>query len=120
MHNYKQLTVWQNAVELSVLVYQITKEFPAEEKFGLVSQIRRAAVSVASNIAEGAGRNSDGEFVQFLGIATGSLNELETQVIIANKLGFISENIVNTATQKIFEVQNKIHKLKTSLKQSKS
>ena len=66
MHNYKQLTVWQNAVELSVLVYKITKTFPAEEKFGLISQIRRAAVSIASNIAEGAGRNSDGEFIQFL------------------------------------------------------
>lgn len=116
MHNYKQLTVWQNAVELSVMIYKMTKEFPTEEKFGLVSQIRRAVVSVASNIAEGAGRNSDGEFVQFLGIATGSLNELETQIIIANKLDFITENMVNTITQKIAEVQNKIHKLKTSLK----
>ncbi len=120
MHNYKQLTVWQNAVELSVLIYKTTKDFPAEEKFGLVSQIRRAAVSIASNIAEGAGRNSDGEFVQFLGIAKGSLNELETQIIIANELEFITENIANTIEQKITEVQNKIHKLKVSLKQSKS
>ena len=116
MHNYKQLTVWQNAVELSVMIYKVTKEFPAEEKFGLISQIRRAVVSVASNIAEGAGRNSDGEFIQFLGIAAGSLNELETQIIIANQLDFVTEIITNTLTQKIAEVQNKIHKLKTSLK----
>ena len=116
MHNYKQLIVWQNAVELSVMVYKETKDFPSEEKFGLVSQIRRAAVSIASNIAEGAGRNSDGEFVQFLGIAKGSLNELETQIIIASKLGFIIKNNADTITQKIAEVQNKIHKLKTSVK----
>ena len=116
MHNYKQLTVWQNSVELCVLIYQITKEFPVEEKFGLTSQIRRAAISVASNIAEGAGRNSDGEFVQFLGIAAGSLNELETQIIIANQLDFITENIENNITQKIAEVQNKLFKLKTSYK----
>ncbi len=101
MHNYKQLIVWQNAVELSVFIYQLTKAFPAEEKFGLVSQIRRAAVSVASNIAEGAGRNSDGEFIQFLGIAAGSLNELETQIIIANQTQIsLPKTITNSVISK--------------------
>ncbi|RYZ82119.1 MAG: four helix bundle protein, partial [Proteobacteria bacterium] len=71
MHNYKKLKAWQEAVELVVEVYKITREFPSSEKFGLISQINRSAVSIPSNIAEGAGRNSNGEFNQFLGIASG-------------------------------------------------
>lgn len=80
MNKYKDLIVWQHAINLAASVYQITESFPSKETYGLVSQINRSAVSVASNIAEGAGRNSFKEFDQFLGIALGSLYELETQL----------------------------------------
>jgi four helix bundle protein len=86
--NYKDLLVWQKGIALVKLIYQITQTFPAEEKFGLVSQMRRAAVSIPSNIAEGQARHSTGEFVQFLSHAEGSVAELETQLIIAVELGF--------------------------------
>jgi four helix bundle protein len=81
--SYRDLVAWQQAMQLVYLVYEITTEFPDQEKFGLISQIRRSAVSVASNIAEGQGRNSRGEFLQFLGNAKGSLHEVETQLLIA-------------------------------------
>lgn len=92
MHNFKELKFWQKAVDLSVLVYKITATFPTEEKFGLVSQLRRATISIASNIAEGASRNGDKEFLHFLSLSTGSAFEIETQLIIANKLNFVDQN----------------------------
>jgi four helix bundle protein len=82
------LKVWQRAIELSVAIYKLTTEFPREELYGLSSQLRRAAVSVASNIAEGYGRGSKGEFRQFVGVARGSVLELQTQLVIAKELGF--------------------------------
>ncbi len=85
---YRDLIVWQRAVQMTVEVYHLTDTFPRQEMYGLSSQMRRAAVSVASNIAEGWGRQSDGEYKQFLGIARGSNMELQTQIIIAAKLGF--------------------------------
>ncbi len=85
---YRDLIVWQRAVQMTVEVYHLTDTFPRQEMYGLSSQMRRAAVSVASNIAEGWGRQSDGEYKQFLGIARGSNMELQTQLIIAGKLGF--------------------------------
>ena len=88
MASYRELKVWQRAIELSVAVYKLTSEFPKEELFGLTSQLRRAAVSVASNVAEGYGRGSKGEFRQFLGIARGSILELQTQLVIAKELGY--------------------------------
>ncbi len=87
LHDIK---VWSKAVELSTEVYRRTQCFPPEERFGLTSQIRRAAVSIASNIAEGYGRNQPNEFVRFLSIAAGSLYELRTQLIIAKNIGFLS------------------------------
>src|SRR5262249_3045343 len=90
MRHYKDLLVWQKAIELVTQVYIVTRSFPREELYGLTSQIRRAAVSVPSNIAEGQARLSPGEFRQFLGIARGSLAELDTQLIIAEKLGYIT------------------------------
>jgi four helix bundle protein len=87
MKCHEDLDVWQKAVDLSVSIYGYTKDFPPEEKFGLTSQMRRAAVSVASNIAEGAARQGSREFVQFLSIASGSVAELETQIIISQRLG---------------------------------
>jgi len=86
MKNHKDLEVWKEAVELAAICYSATKGFPREEQFGLVSQMRRAAVSIASNIAEGAVRASNKEFVQFLYISLGSASELDTQIEIARKI----------------------------------
>jgi four helix bundle protein len=116
MHKFKELLVWQKAVDLAVDVNKITKQFPGEEKFGLVSQINRCSVSIASNIAEGAGRNTIGEFNHFLGIATGSSFELETQLTIANKLGYIEKKKLDTTIKQINDVQNMTFGLKKSLK----
>ncbi|MCA5005056.1 four helix bundle protein [Sphingobacterium bovistauri] len=80
MHKFRDLVVWQKAMDLANSVYMSTENLPVAEKFGLLSQIRRSAVSICSNIAEGAGRNTKGEFIQFLGIANGSAYELETQL----------------------------------------
>tara|TARA_R110002050_G_scaffold204327_4_gene339828 strand:- start:29514 stop:29801 length:288 start_codon:yes stop_codon:yes gene_type:complete len=88
---HKDLEVWKRSIDLVVLIYDLTKMFPDDEKFGLTSQMRRAAVSIPSNISEGAGRSSTKEFIRFLDIATGSLSELETQLIIVNRLGFIEK-----------------------------
>ena len=88
---FKDLLVWQRGMALARLIYQITRQFPNEEKFGLVSQMRRAAVSVPSNIAEGQARHSTGEFVQFISHAEGSLAELETQLRLSVELGFCQE-----------------------------
>src|SRR3974390_1580167 len=85
--SYTDLVVWQKAVELVTEIYKATSTFPREEMFGLTSQMRRSAVSVPSNIAEGQGRATKGEFIQFLAHARGSLFELETQVLIAGELG---------------------------------
>ncbi len=82
------LIVWQRAVELSTEVYRLTASYPKSEQFGLVNQMRRASVSIASNIAEGYGRSTRGEYLQFLGIARGSKCELQTQIVIAKSLGF--------------------------------
>jgi four helix bundle protein len=86
--SYRELKVWQGAIKLSVDIYKLTEEFPVAELYGLTSQLRRAAVSVASNIAEGYGRASRGEFRRFVAIARGSAMEIQTQLVIANELGF--------------------------------
>src|SRR6266403_1933514 len=90
--SYRDLIAWQKALVLVTAIYEISAEFPKHELYGLTSQIRRAAVSVVSNIAEGQGRNSTGEFLQFLGISRGSLIELQTQILIAQRLKFTSED----------------------------
>lgn len=92
MQGYRDLRAWQQAMELVTEIYRNTRTFPKEELYGLVSQLRRAAVSVPSNIAEGHGRNSKGEFRQFIGQARGSLSEVETQLEIAKKLGYLTED----------------------------
>jgi four helix bundle protein len=84
--DFHDLTVWQRAIDLTVCIYKLTRGFPKEELYGLVSQLRRASISVASNIAEGRGRLNRGEFRQFLGIALGSVFEIKTQLIVARKL----------------------------------
>jgi four helix bundle protein len=86
--SFRDLIVWQRSIDLSIAVYGLTARFPRDEKFGLTSQLRRAAVSVASNLAEGHGRAGTGEFLQFIGFARGSNSEVETQLVIAERLGF--------------------------------
>jgi four helix bundle protein len=89
MSNHRDLIAWRQAMSLVEFVYRDTENFPRDEAFGLRAQVRRAAVSVPSNLAEGSGRNSSGELRQFVGIASGSLAELETQLELAVRLGFL-------------------------------
>lgn len=105
MNNLKELKIWHKAIDLAVEVYKATSHFPAEEKFGLTSQSRRAAVSISSNIAEGAGRRSSKEFNYFLGIANGSSFELQTQLVISNKLELINNEVLESLLLKIDELQ---------------
>ena len=91
MHNFKELKVWRAGIDLSKSIFTLTKKFPTEERFGLISQMTRAAVSIPSNIAEGCGRKSNKELYQFLNIALGSAFELETQLIIAREFDYIDD-----------------------------
>ncbi|MEJ7693356.1 four helix bundle protein [Daejeonella sp.] len=115
MHNFKNLTVWQRSIDLTTEIYLITKNFPADEKYGLTSQIRRAAVSVPSNIAEGAGRKSNKEFRHFLSVSTGSAFEVESQLIVAHRLNFIDEILMNQIMLKIIEIQKMLYALEKSV-----
>jgi four helix bundle protein len=94
---FQDLKVWQRAMEMTVCIYGLTKSFPKEEMYGLTSQLRRAAVSVASNIAEGRGRMTDGEFRQLLGIAQGSTYEVQTQLLVARNLKMADEETLSKA-----------------------
>jgi four helix bundle protein len=105
MHNFQELIIWQKAMEIAEKVYLTTSNFPKEEKFGLKSQIRRTAISIASNIAEGAGRNTNGEFRSFLGIANGSANELFTQLVLSTRLNLISAEIIDPLLNEITAVE---------------
>ena len=92
MKTHKDLDVWNKAMDFAEKIYSLTTQFPKEEQYGLVSQIRRSAISIPSNIAEGAARNSNKEFMQFLYIAMGSLSEIETQILLAKKLKLLNED----------------------------
>ncbi len=107
MKTHKDLDVWKKSIELVASIYKITSSFPKEELYGLTSQIRRAAVSLPSNIAEGAARNHVNEFRQFLYIALGSASELETQLIISEMLGYIS----NEKSQELITDLNTVSKM---------
>lgn len=96
-------------------MYELTKSFPQDERFGITSQIRRAVVSISSNIAEGAGRASRKEFAQFLSIAYASCYELDTQLLISNNIGFLSDEEFKNIEELINEIQKMIYKLKESL-----
>lgn len=115
MNRFKELLVWQKAIDLAVDVYQVTEKLPKEERFGLISQINRCVVSIPSNIAEGAGKNTSKEFNNFLGIAQGSSFELDTQLIISNRLSFISNQEYQNIESQLEHIQNMIAKLKKSL-----
>ena len=112
MNNYKDLLVWQKSIDYTIYVYSILKSFPKEEIYSLTSQIKRSLISIPSNIAEGAGRNSKKEFNQFLSIALASSFELETQLIIALKLNYIEND---ECLKELNHIQNMIAKLKKKL-----
>ena len=115
MHNLKQLKIWHMAMDLSVEVYKATSKFPKEEIYGLTSQIKRSAISIPSNISEGAGRNSNKEFIHFLGIANGSSYELQTQLIISNKLNLISDETLASLLKPIEEIQKMTYTFQNTL-----
>lgn len=109
--NHKELEVWKKSMMLAELIYAISKDFPNTESYGMTSQIRRSAVSIPSNIAEGAGRKSDKEFLYHLNISLGSLAELETQYLLSVRLGFIAEsneilNYLNTVKRLLLGTRN--------------
>ncbi|MCK7591468.1 four helix bundle protein [Subsaxibacter sp. CAU 1640] len=105
MNNYRELKIWQKSMELVEKTYALTLLFPRDEKYGLISQVQRSAISVPSNISEGAGRNSNKEFRNFLGIANGSLNELSTQLELAKRIGYLEEHQVKEVFDTIVEIQ---------------
>jgi four helix bundle protein len=105
MHDYKKLKIWENSIDLVVDIYDFTKSFPKEEIYGLTSQIRRSAVSIPSNIAEGCGRNSNKEMLNFLSYSNGSSAELDTQLIIANRLSFLSNENYEKIQDKLNHIQ---------------
>ena len=111
--SYRDLLVWRKAIDLVKIVYQLTRDqgFPPEEEYGLVSQIRRAAVSIPSNIAEGQARGGTKEFVQFLYIGKGSLAEVDTQLTISLELGFLVAQPYHDAFQKVTELQRMLYSL---------
>lgn len=116
MHKLKDMKIWNKAIDLCVDIYRATATFPQTETYGLTSQIRRASVSISSNIAEGAGRNSNREFVHFLGIATGSAYELLTQITISEKLNLIDPGQSEYLTHNIDELLKMTYSFKEQIK----
>lgn len=115
MHNFKNLDAWKEGMGLSKIIYLITKDFPGDEKFGLISQMRRASVSIISNIAEGSAKSSSKEFSHFLSIAQGSAFELESQILLSIELGHISLDSTSELILKINKIQKIIYGLKKSI-----
>ena len=113
--HYKELKIWQKGMALTREVYRVTEKFPATEKYGLVAQLRRAAVSVPSNIAEGQARSGTREFLQFLSHASGSLAELETQVLLSVDLGYCGLSDVSSISQEIAELQKMLAAIRRKL-----
>ena len=118
--SYREVLVWQKAKTLAIHVYRVSEHFPKTETFGLTSQVRRAAVSVASNIAEGQGRLTPGEFIHFLGQARGSLLELDTQLDIALDLTYLNPNQLRTLAQAIYEILGLINRLIEALRRKRA
>ena len=116
--DYRQLKVWQKAMDLTVEIYSLVNKFPRAENYALSDQMRRSVVSIPSNIAEGQGRNSDKEFVNFLSIARGSLWELETQIEISERLHYIDSGYKNKVYEQTEEIGKMLNALANSLEQS--
>jgi four helix bundle protein len=106
MHNFEKLKIWQKAMDVAVEVYEVSLLLPNDEKFNLIHQIKKCALSIPSNIAEGSGRNHNKEFIQFLGIANGSTFELITQLILAKRLKLIKEETIQPIINQLVEVSN--------------
>lgn len=113
---YKDLIVWQKAMTMVEIVYNLTKNLPKEELFALTNQIRRAAISVPSNVAEGFGRQSKKEYQQFLSIANGSVCEIETQLFLCVKIGYLTEDSIQEALQLLSEIGKMIRSIKQKIK----
>ena len=118
--SFRELTVWQRAIALTLEIYKLTATFPDSERFGLTNQLRRASVSVASNIAEGYGRSTKGEYVQFLGHARGSNSEVETQLVIARGLEFGSKQLLQAAETSCSEVGRMLRTMMKTLRSKPS
>jgi four helix bundle protein len=114
-NSYQDLKVWQKGIALVKLVYRLTEDFPAGERFGLMSQMRRAAVSIPSNIAEGQARRTTGEFIQFISHAEGSVAELDTQLVIAVELGYCDAPEAEAAFALMLELRKMLNALRRSL-----
>lgn len=113
--DYKDLVVWQKGIVLAKIIYRLTQRFPSAEKFGLVAQMRRAAVSIPSNLAEGQARHTTGEFVQFISHAEGSVAELDTQLILSVELKFCDHSSVAPAVELIGELRRMLNALRRKL-----
>lgn len=118
MQDFRDLSVWQRAHELALLIYKCTAQFPAVEVYGLTSQMRRAAVSIPSNLAEGCVRGTDPDFARYCSIALGSASELDYQVLLAKDLGFVSQTAFSELAQRIEEVKKMVNGLLQRLKKS--
>ncbi|RFB96378.1 hypothetical protein B5K08_08370 [Rhizobium leguminosarum bv. trifolii] len=118
--SYRDLKVWQFAIELSVVCYEVTRTFPREEIYGMTSQIRRSSASVPANIAEGYGRENRGSFAQFLKIAQGSLKELETHLIIAGRIGFLQASALDELLDRCDEIGKMLGSLIRSVQHRKA
>ena len=115
MHKVEDLKIWQKSMELTKLVYEVVSTLPSDEKYGLISQIKRSSVSIHSNIAEGAGRNSNKEFKHFLSIANGSAYELQTQLILTIELNLVSKESIQPILNLIIEVQKMNYSFQKSI-----
>jgi four helix bundle protein len=115
MHQFKELKIWQKAIDLTADVYKVTSQLPKEEVYGLTSQMRKCAVSIPSNIAEGAGRNTKGEFNQFLGYSNGSSYELTTQLVVATRLNLLTEEACEPILNELDSIQKMTYKLQATL-----
>ena len=111
MKSYRDLIVWQKSMDVVTLIYKLVKQFPDDEKFGLISQIKRSSVSVPSNIAEGYGRNYSKDYIRFLNIARGSLYEMQTQLQVALNLDFIVDEDLNEINSLSVEVEKMLNSL---------
>jgi len=118
MKDFKKLNVWQKSIELVTSIYKTSKDFPTEEKYGLTSQITRAAVSIPSNIAEGSSRHSEKDYFRFLEIALGSAFELETQLIIVEKLEFLNSSELSKLIDETKSIQKMLSGLMSKLKRT--
>ena len=117
MHQYRELKVWKLAMAFCQDVYNSISDFPMDEKYGLTSQIKRCAISIPSNIAEGAGRNSNRDFQRFLNIAAGSSCELSTQLELSKNLGLLKFDVWTTLEKDLISIQNMLYRLNESLKE---